>query len=48
MNLDDMMAAAQKPGFKAIVLPAKLKAHMVSTVRPFDPATLSPNARFRS
>ena len=36
MNLDDMMAAAQKRGFKPVPLPAKLKAHMVSKVRPFD------------
>ena len=36
MNLDEMIAAAQKPGFKAVVLPAKLKAHMVSQVRQFD------------
>ncbi|MGB8888319.1 MAG: M28 family peptidase [Candidatus Korobacteraceae bacterium] len=36
MNLDAMIAAAQKPGFKAIPLPAKLKAHMVSQVRRFD------------
>jgi Zn-dependent M28 family amino/carboxypeptidase len=36
MNLDEMIAAAQKPGFKAVPLPAKLKAHMVSTVRRFD------------
>ena len=36
MNLDDMMAAAQKPGFKAEQLPAKLNARIVSTVRPFD------------
>ena len=36
MNLDEMMAAAQKPGFKAVPLPAKLKAHIVSKVRPFD------------
>ncbi len=36
MNLDTMMAAAQKPGFKAVLLPAKLKAEMVSKVRPFD------------
>jgi Zn-dependent M28 family amino/carboxypeptidase len=35
-NLDDMMAAAAKPGFRAEVLPAKLKAHIVSKVRPFD------------
>ena len=36
MNLDDMMAAAAKPGFKAEPLPAKFKAHIVSKVRPFD------------
>jgi Zn-dependent M28 family amino/carboxypeptidase len=36
MNLNDMMAAAQKPGFRAVPLPAKLKARMVSKVRPFD------------
>ncbi len=36
MNLDEMIAAAQKPGFKAVPLPAKLKAHIVSTVRRFD------------
>ncbi len=36
MNLDEMIAAAQKPGFKAEPLPAKLKAHIISKVRPFD------------
>ena len=36
MNLDEMMAAAQKPGFKAIPMTASVKAHIVSTVRPFD------------
>lgn len=36
MNLDQMMAAAQTRGFKAVQLPAKLKAHIVSKVRPFD------------
>jgi Zn-dependent M28 family amino/carboxypeptidase len=36
MNLDDMIAAAQKPGFKAQALPGSLKVHIVSTVRPFD------------
>ena len=36
MNLDQMMAAAQKRGFKAVPLPAKLKANMISKVRPFD------------
>jgi Zn-dependent M28 family amino/carboxypeptidase len=35
-NLDDMMAAAAKPGFKAEPLSAKFKAHIVSQVRPFD------------
>ena len=35
-NLDDMMAAAAKPGFKAEPLPATFKAHIVSKVRPFD------------
>ncbi len=36
MNLYEMMAGAQKHGFKAVPLPAKLKAHMVSRVRVFD------------
>ncbi len=36
MNLDEMLAAAQKPGFKAVTLPARLKAHIVSKVRPFE------------
>ena len=36
MNLDEMIAAAQKPGFKAVPLPAKLKAHIVSQIRQFD------------
>jgi Zn-dependent M28 family amino/carboxypeptidase len=36
MSLDSMMAAAQTPGFKAIPLPGRLKAHIVSTVRPFE------------
>ena len=35
-NLDDMMAAAAKPSFKAESLSAKLKAQIVSKVRPFD------------
>ena len=35
-NLDDMMAAAAKPGFKAEALPATLKAHIVSKVRSVD------------
>ena len=36
MKLDEMMAAAQKRGFKPFPLPAKLKANMISKVRPFD------------
>ncbi len=36
MDLDEMMAAAQKPGFRPVALPARLKAHMVSEVRSFD------------
>jgi Zn-dependent M28 family amino/carboxypeptidase len=36
MNLDQMMAAAQQRGFKPVPLPAKLKAEMISKVRPFD------------
>ena len=36
MNLDEMIVAAQKPGFKAEPLPAKLNAHILSKVRPFD------------
>jgi Zn-dependent M28 family amino/carboxypeptidase len=36
MNLDTMMAAARKPGFKAVAVPATLKAHIVSTARPFE------------
>ena len=35
-DLDAEMAAAAKPGFKAQVLSAKVKAHIVSKVRPFD------------
>jgi Zn-dependent M28 family amino/carboxypeptidase len=36
MNLEQMMAAAQTRGFKAVELPARLKAHLASKVRPFD------------
>jgi Zn-dependent M28 family amino/carboxypeptidase len=36
MNLDQMMAAAQKRGFKAVPLSARLKAGIISRVRPFD------------
>jgi len=35
-DLDDMMAAAAKPGFRPELLPVRLKAHIVSKVRPFD------------
>ena len=36
LDLDAEMAAAAKPGFKPQLLPARLKAHIVSQVRPFD------------
>ena len=36
MNLDEMMAAAQKRGFKPVPLPARLKARIISKVQPFD------------
>jgi len=36
LDLDAQMGAAGKPGFKAQLLAAKLKAHIVSKVRPFD------------
>jgi len=39
MNLDSEMAAAGKKGFKAVELPVRMKAHLESTVRPFE----SPN-----
>jgi Zn-dependent M28 family amino/carboxypeptidase len=39
LNADAEIAAAGKPGFKAIELPVRLKAHVESTVRPFQ----SPN-----
>ena len=35
-DLDKLILAAQKPGFHAVPLSIKAKAHMVSTVRPFD------------
>ncbi len=35
-DLDAEMAAAAKPGFKAQVISAMFKAHIVSKVRPFD------------
>jgi Zn-dependent M28 family amino/carboxypeptidase len=36
LDLDQQIAAAGKPGFKARPLSAKFKAHIVSKVRPFD------------
>ena len=36
LDLDAQMAAAAKPGFKAVPLDAKFKANIVSKVRPFD------------
>jgi Zn-dependent M28 family amino/carboxypeptidase len=36
MNLDQMIAAAGEPGFKAVELPAKARAHIISKVRRFD------------
>ncbi len=35
LNLDEMMASAGKPGFKARELPVRFKAHVVSEVRKF-------------
>ena len=39
LDFDAQFAAAGKPGFKAVDLPIRLKAHISSTVRPFQ----SPN-----
>jgi Zn-dependent M28 family amino/carboxypeptidase len=39
LNFDEQFAAAGKPGFKAVPLNVRLKAHVASTVRPFQ----SPN-----
>jgi Zn-dependent M28 family amino/carboxypeptidase len=39
LDFDQQFAAAGKPGFKAVELPVRLKAHISSTVRPFQ----SPN-----
>jgi Zn-dependent M28 family amino/carboxypeptidase len=36
MNIDKMMADARSRDFQAVDLPVKLKAHMVSRVRPFE------------
>jgi Zn-dependent M28 family amino/carboxypeptidase len=38
-NFDQQFAAAGKRGFKAVEMPVRLKAHVVSTIRPFQ----SPN-----
>ena len=40
LNFDDQFAAAGKPGFKAVELPVRLKAHIASTVRPFQSANV--------
>ena len=36
MNIDKMLADARSPGFHPVTLPVKLKAHMVSKIRPFE------------
>ena len=36
MNIDKMMADARSRDFHPVTLPAKLKAHMVSKIRPFE------------
>lgn len=35
-DLDELMKAAQQPGFKALPLPITVKAHVASKVRPFE------------
>jgi Zn-dependent M28 family amino/carboxypeptidase len=40
MELDREMMAAGKKGFKAVELPVRLKAHVESTVRPFESANV--------
>jgi Zn-dependent M28 family amino/carboxypeptidase len=40
LNIDTEMAAAGKRGFKAVELPVRLKAHIESTVRPFQSANV--------
>jgi Zn-dependent M28 family amino/carboxypeptidase len=40
MNADQMIAAAGKRGFKAVELPVRLKAHIVSEVRKYDSANV--------
>jgi Zn-dependent M28 family amino/carboxypeptidase len=36
MDIDKMMAAARSRDFRPVPLPAKLQAHLVSAIRPFD------------
>ena len=56
LDFDAQFAAAGKPGFKAVDLPIRLKAHVASTVRPFQspnvvglfPAYPQPNKRGRT
>jgi len=36
LELDRMLADARSPSFRPVILPVKLKAHMVSRVRPFE------------
>jgi Zn-dependent M28 family amino/carboxypeptidase len=40
LDIDTEMAAAGKRGFKAVELPVRLKAHVESTVRPFQSANV--------
>jgi Zn-dependent M28 family amino/carboxypeptidase len=40
MNADQMIQAAGKRGFKAVELPVRLKAHIVSEVRDYDSANV--------
>jgi Zn-dependent M28 family amino/carboxypeptidase len=40
LDIDTEMAAAGKRGFKAVDLPVRLKAHVESTVRPFQSANV--------
>ncbi len=55
LDFEAQFAAAGKPGFKAVDLPIRLKAHISSTVRPFQspnvvgifPASPRPNKRGR-
>ncbi len=40
LNLDEQIAAAGKPGFKAVELPVRLQAHVASVVRPYSSANV--------